>query len=142
MSDLTAKAPRTPRNIEEPSPEVDAIAHAVIGAALEVHRIFGPGYLESVYEESLAIEFKPQNISFEQQKPLGLNYKGHSVGEHRLDFLVGQKLVVELKAVDSIAPVHKAQVISYLKSTGLNLGLLINFNVELLKNGIQRIVLS
>jgi len=127
---------------EEPEGRVDQLAHAVIGAAIEVHRHLGPGYLESVYQEALAIEFKLQGIPSEPQKPVAVTYKGHPVGEGKLDFLVGQELVVELKAVDDLAPIHKAQVISYLKSTGLRLGLLINFNVSLLKNGVQRVILS
>ena len=102
----------------------------------------GYGYLESVYQEALAIEFKLQGIPSEPQKPVAVTYKGHPVGEGKLDFLVDQELVVELKAVEDLAPIHKAQVISYLRSTGLRLGLLINFNVTLLKNGIQRVILS
>jgi GxxExxY protein len=126
----------------EPEKRLDELAHAVIGSAIEVHRNLGPGYLESVYQEALAIEFQLQGIPFEPQKPIVVRYKSHPVGEGRLDFLVGSELVVELKAVDELAPIHKAQVISYLKSTNLHLGLLINFNVTMLKNGIQRVVLS
>ena len=126
----------------EPEEKIDRLAHAVIGAAIEVHRNLGPGYLESVYQEALAIEFQLQGIPFEPQKPIVVRYQNHPVGEGRLDFLVGGELVVELKAVDELAPIHKAQVISYLKSTNLRLGLLINFNVTMLKNGIQRVILS
>jgi len=127
---------------KEPEPEVDELARRVIGAALEVHRALGPGYLESVYEEALAVEFQLQAIPFERQKPVTVAYKGHFVGEGRLDYLVAEKLIVELKAVDALAPIHKAQVISYLKTTGLQLALLINFNVPFLKQGIQRVVLT
>ncbi len=126
----------------EPAERIDQLAHAVIGAAIEVHRHLGPGYLESVYQEALDIEFRLQRIPAESQKPITVMYKGRPVGEERLDFLVGNELVVELKAVDSLAPIHKAQIISYLKSTNLHLGLLINFNVTMLKNGLQRVVLS
>lgn len=126
----------------EPGHEVDALAHAVIGAAIEVHRHLGPGYLEAVYEEALAIEFHLLGIKAARQPPVSVQYKGHAVGNGRLDFLVGGLLVVELKTVDALGPIHKAQVLSYLRATGLSLGLLINFNVPVLKDGIQRIILS
>ncbi len=126
----------------EPNKKMDELAHTVIGAAIEVHRVLGPGYLESVYEEALVVELGLRNVPFERQKGLSLDYKGHEVGESRLDFLVGGLLVVELKAVDALAPVHTSQVISYLKAVGSPLGLLINFNVPVLKGGIKRIVLS
>ena len=126
----------------EPDSRVDGLARAVIGAAIEVHRILGPGYLESVYEEALALEFSLRQIPFARQKSVSVVYKGHSVGENRLDFLVGGCLIVELKAVEALAPIHQAQVISYLKATGLVLGLLINFNVPILKDGIRRVILS
>lgn len=128
--------------MEEPSKELDLFAHKVIGAAIEVHRLIGPGYLESVYEEALSVELNLRNIPFTRQVIISVNYKDHAVGEGRLDFLVGGNLVVELKAVDSLAPIHTAQVLSYLKATGRQLGLLINFNTPILKNGLKRIVLS
>jgi GxxExxY protein len=127
---------------KEPDKEVDDLAHRVIGAAIEVHRHLGPGYLESVYEEALAVELCLQGIPFERQKPVTVNYKGHSVGQGRLDLLVGDCLIVELKTVDAFVPIHRAQVISYLKTTGLCLGLLINFKVQRLKDGVRRVVLS
>ena len=114
----------------------------VIGSAIEVHRILGAGFLESVYESALAVEMRSRNISFEKQKIIPVTYKGHSVGENRLDFLVENTLVVELKAVSQLTPLHEAQTFSYLKATNLNLALLINFNVPLLKNGIRRIILN
>lgn len=126
----------------EPSKTVDELAHAVIGAAIEVHRTLGPGFLESVYEEALCVELRLRSIPFAHQYPVAVDYKGHSVGEGRLDLLVGNELVVELKTVDSLAPIHEAQVISYLKTTGCHLGLLINFNSVLLKDGIKRVVRS
>ena len=122
--------------------KIDALANKTIGAALEVHRILGPGYLESVYEEALARELALRQIPFECQKILAINYKGYLIGEGRLDILVDKILVVELKAVDSLIPIHHAQVLSYLKMTGLQLGLLINFNVPSLRNGIKRIILT
>lgn len=128
--------------MHEPSPELDRLTHEVIGAAIEVHRTLGPGYLESVYEEALAIEFALRGIPFTRQVVIAVDYKGHSVGESRLDFLVGGQLVTELKAVEVLIPIHSAQVISYLKTTGRSLGLLINFNVGLLKDGVKRVVLT
>lgn len=128
--------------MHEPDPRVDALAREVIGAAIEVHRHLGPGYLESIYEEAMAVELTLRGVAFERQKPVGLRYKGHILGDHRLDLLVGDCLIVELKAVDVLAPIHHAQVLSYLKATSLTLGLLINFNVPVLKHGIKRIVLT
>jgi GxxExxY protein len=128
--------------MREPSQRVDGLARQVIGAAIEVHRILGPGFLESVYEEALAIEFRLRDIPFERQKPIVLVYKNNPVGDSRLDYLVGQELVVELKAVEIVHPIHPAKVINYLKMTGLDLGLIINFHVEQLKNGIKRIVVT
>jgi GxxExxY protein len=126
----------------EPDRVVDELSHAVIGAAIEVHRHLGPGYLEGVYEEALAWEFQTRRLPFERQRPIAVRYKGHLVGEGRLDFLVGALLIVELKAVDALSSIHDAQVISYLKSTGLHLGLLVNFHVSVLKHGIRRVILS
>ena len=126
----------------EPDHTLDDLARGVIGAAIEVHRHLGPGYLESVYQEALAVELRLRGIPFEPQKPISIDYKGTKAGEGRLDFLIDGRLITELKAVDTIAPIHKAQVISYLKAMDLQLGLLINFNTTLLKDGIQRIVLT
>lgn len=121
---------------------MDELAHNVIGAAIEVHRLLGPGYLEGVYEEALVVEFGVLGIPFERQKAINIEYKGRMIAESRLDLLVGGRLVVELKAVEVLAPIHTAQVISYLKALSLHLGLLINFNVPVLKSAIKRIVLS
>ena len=126
----------------EPDGLVDAFARAVIGAAIEVHRHLGPGYLESVYEEALAIEFALRDIPFERQKPVPVNYKSHTVGQARVDFLVGDSVVLELKALEILLPIHTAQVISYLKATRCAVGLLINFDVPALRDGIRRVVLS
>lgn len=120
----------------------DELARVVVDAAIEVHRVLGPGFLETVYEEALAIELTLRGVAFARQVPTGLHYKGQPVGEGRIDLLVGGRLVVELKAVEQLAPIHLAQVISYLKATGLRLGLLITFNVQLLRLGIRRVVLS
>lgn len=128
--------------LNEPSKDTDALVHLIIDAAMEVHRTLGPGYMESIYEEALAIELKMRGISFERQKQIAVNYKGHNLGEGRLDLLVGNKIIVELKTVETLAPVHKAQLLSYLKTTGHRIGLLINFNVALLKDGIKRVICS
>ncbi len=111
----------------------------MIGAAIEVHRILGPGYIESVYEEALALELEQRGISFSRQCAVTVMYKGREIGKARLDFLVGERVVLEIKAVDSLVPVHRAQLISYLRATGLELGLLINFNQEVLRDGIRRV---
>ncbi len=124
----------------EPDNKTDKLAHAVIGAAIEVHRQLGPGFLESIYEEALCVELADAGIPVERQKEIGVIYKCRTIGKHRLDLLVGEVLIVELKTVEALADIHKAQVISYLKAAGLQLGLLINFNVPVLKSGIQRIV--
>jgi GxxExxY protein len=128
--------------LREPEREVDHFAYAVIGAAIEVHRHLGPGFLESIYESALMAELSSRSIPFERQKTVPLMYKGQSVGMHRLDLLVGRQVVVELKAVDAVAPIHFAQMISYLAATRLPLGLLINFHVRVLKDGIHRIIRS
>ena len=126
----------------EPQGELDALARRVIGAAIEVHRALGPGYLESVYEEDLALELEAQRIDCDRQAPVRIDYKGQVVGEARLDLLVAGRLIVELKAVDALLPIHQAQVLSYLKATQRQLGLLINFNVRVLRDGVKRIVLT
>jgi GxxExxY protein len=125
----------------KPAPELNQLTQAVIGAAIEVHRTLGPGFLESVYEEALAVELTVRQIPFAKQHPIGIQYKGHIIGEGRLDFLIDQYLILELKAVEALHPIHTAQVLSYLKVTRCPLGLLINFNVSVLKEGIRRIAL-
>jgi GxxExxY protein len=122
------------------SAELNALSHAVIGAAIEVHRTLGPGFLESVYEEALCVELKLRGISFESQVEVGVQYKGEPVGVGRLDILVAGALIVELKAVETLAPIHEAQLLSYLKATGHRLGLLMNFNIPVLRNGLKRII--
>lgn len=126
----------------EPDRELDELAHRVIGAAIEVHRGLGSGYLESVYEEAMAVEMGLREIPFERQRSFEVLYKDRRVGEGRLDFLVGGRLVVELKTVDQFAAIHFAQVLDYLKAGSFQLGLLINFKSAVLRDGIQRIVLS
>lgn len=121
----------------EPGTATDQLARSVIGAAIEVHRLLGPGYPESVYKEALCVELQLWGIPFARQPQITLNYKEHAIGSHRPDLLVGGCLIVELKAVDTLAPIHSAQLLAYLKATGLRLGLLINFNVPILKAGIR-----
>jgi GxxExxY protein len=104
-----------------------AITQPIIAAAIVVHRELGPGFWESVYEQALAVEFALNGIAFVRQKPVSLFYRDHQIGEHRLDFLVEGKIVVELKAVETLENVHFAIVRSYLKATGLADGLILNF---------------
>jgi GxxExxY protein len=114
----------------------------IIGAAIEVHRQLGPGLLESAYQSCLVRELVLEGIPFEQEKPLPVKYKGVNIDcGYRLDFLVDGKVVVELKSVDALQSVHEAQLLTYLKLTDCQVGLLINFNVTLLRNGIKRMVL-
>jgi GxxExxY protein len=118
------------------------LTHKIIGAAIEVHRTLGPGLLESAYEECLARELVLQGVKFERQKPVPVVYKDVKLEcGYRLDFLVESKVVVELKAVESIAPVHEAILLTYLRLSGCRLGLLINFNVVTLKEGVRRLVI-
>jgi GxxExxY protein len=126
----------------EPDEGVDRIARRTIGAALEVHRVLGPGFLEVMYEEALCVELNLREISFVRQTQIPICYKGQQIGEGRLDLLVADCLIVELKAVEALAPIHTAQVLSYLRATGQSLGLLINFNVPMLRQGIKRIALT
>jgi GxxExxY protein len=122
--------------------EVNQLARRVIDAAVEVHRHLGPGYQESVYENALAVELGLRGISFQRQAGFNVDYKGHGVGEGRMDLLVDRVLVVELKAVDRLTDVHVSQAISYLKATRLPLALLINFDVPVLMRGVRRVVLN
>ena len=117
------------------------ITSNILASAIEVHSNLGPGLLESVYEEALVIEFELKGIYFERQKEIDLKYKNRPIGKHRLDFLIENEVIVELKTVESIHNIHIAQVLTYLKATGKRIGLIINFNVELLKNGIKRLVI-
>ena len=142
MFKMNRKDAKVAKILREPGEEVEQLTHHVIGAALEVHKALGPGFLETVYEEALCIELELQDIPFKRQYEVESTYKGRQVGLGCLDLIVGDKLIVELKAVDLLAPIHTAQVLSYLKATGLSLGLLINFNVPILKEGIKRVVLS
>jgi GxxExxY protein len=122
--------------------ERDALSEAVIGHALTVHRALGPGLFESAYADCLAHEFELAGVSFAREVPVPLTYKGLKIANaYRLDFLVEDRLVLEIKSVDRFEPVHQAQLLTYLRLTGKRVGLLLNFNEALLKNGILRRVL-
>ena len=122
---------------------VNDLTGAVIGAASEVHRILGPGLLESAYQECLARELVLRQIPFERERPVPRAYKGIRLEcGYRVDLLVAQSVVVEIKAIEEIAPIHEAQLLTYLQLGGWHVGLLINFNVVVLKNGIRRRVLA
>jgi len=121
--------------------EINKVTEAIIGAAIEVHRGLGPGLLESAYEECLCREMTLRRLPFERQKPLPVEYKGVKLDcGYRLDVVVADAVVVEIKAVSAIAPVHEAQLLTYLKLGNWRVGLLVNFNVPILKQGIKRIV--
>jgi GxxExxY protein len=121
--------------------DLNAVTDQIIKCAIEVHRNLGPGLLESIYEKAMCHELSINRVNFSNQVVIPIAYKGVSLGEHRLDLLVDNKVIVEFKAVDRMDPVFKAQLLSYLKMTGKKLGLLINFNVPVLKDGIQRVIL-
>jgi GxxExxY protein len=121
--------------------QVDNLTQEVIGAAIEVHRALGPGLLESAYETCLCHELRLRKMPFERQKELPVRYKGVQLDcGYRLDVLVASAVVVELKAIEALLPIHEAQVLSYLRLGGWPIGLLINFHVPVLKHGIKRIV--
>ena len=119
----------------------DELTEKIIGAAIEVHRILGPGLLESLYEEALCIELGLRDISYERQAEVSVQYKGHALGRQRVDLLVAGEVIVELKSVSKLPEVATAQVLSYLKATGLKRALLINFGMPRLVDGIKRISL-
>jgi GxxExxY protein len=140
-----AKDARSAKNakregVAEPRTDVDALARAVIGAAIEVHSVLGPGFLESAYEAALCIELDLRGIPYERQVPIALPYKGSAIGLARMDLVVARQLVVELKAVETLTPLHVAQTLSYLAAAALRLGLIITFNVRLLRDGIKRVI--
>lgn len=119
------------------------LTHGIIGAAISVHRALGPGLLESAYEECLCREFTEQQIEFERQKPIPLVYKNVKLDcGYRIDVLAGRRVVVEIKAVDALAPIHDAVLLTYLRLSGCRIGLLINFHVVVLKDGVRRLVLN
>ncbi len=131
----------TAEKASETAEQLNTLTGIIIGAAIEVHRILGPGLLESAYEACLVFELKHRGLKVEKQKELPLFYKNLELDcGYRLDLLVEDAVIVEVKAVNSIASIHHAQLTSYLKLSGCKVGLLINFNVEILRKGISRIV--
>ena len=116
--------------------------HRVIGSAITVHRALGPGFLESIYRQAMCLELDARRMTYERERPIRVRYRDVPLSGQRLDLLVDQLVVVELKAVSRVEDIHRAQLISYLRTTGLRAGLLINFRVRLLKDGLHRIVLS
>jgi GxxExxY protein len=122
--------------------EFDELSNRVIGCALEVHRNLGPGLLESTYEQCLAHELRINNIPFTLQYPLPVTYKGIRLDcGYRVDLLVDNSIIVELKSIDKILPIHEAQLLTYMKLSDISIGLLMNFNVKYIKDGIKRMVL-
>src|SRR5687767_2553179 len=126
------------QNKEIPLLEKD-VTEKIIYAAIEVHKALGPGLLESVYQTCMVHEAKLLKLNFEQQVPLSVNYKGIQLdGGYRLDFIFEKRVIVELKAIEEVLPIHEAQLMTYLKLTNIHVGLLLNFNVPVLKEGIYR----
>ena len=121
---------------------INDITYKIIGCAYEVHKILSPGLLESTYETCLCYELEKQGLKFEKQKELMINYKGATLNNgYRKDILVEDSIVLELKSVENLLPIHTAQILTYLKLSEHNLGLLINFNVTNLQNGIHRYII-
>ena len=123
--------------------QVNQLTERIIGCAIEVHRTLGPGLLERTYEDCLARELQLQHLPFERQKRLNVTYKGIEIRRaYRLDLLVDETVVVEIKTVDSLLPIHDAQLLTYLRLGGYRVGLLLNFKVPVLRDGIRRKVLG
>ena len=134
---LSALRIASPLSVEE-----ERTIHQVIGSAITVHRTLGPGFLESIYRQALCIELEQRGLAYRREQLIHVTYRGVPLSGQRLDLVVDDRIVVELKAVSRIEDIHRAQVISYLRTTGMRAGLLINFRVRVLKDGLQRIVLS
>ena len=126
---------------EEADPEWRRLTNSIIGAAIAVHRELGPGHVESVYANALELEFRARSIPYAREHRFKLLYRGEAVGVGRVDFLVEQTVIVEVKSVEVLASIHVAQALSYMKATGKKLGLVINFNAKMLKDGVRRISL-
>jgi GxxExxY protein len=130
------------KSVEDGGTEIlNELSSAIIGGAIEVHREFGPGLLESIYEEALVLELVSRGLEVERQKEVRLNYKGQPLNStYRIDLLVEHQIIIELKAVSQVLSIHEAQLLTYLKITQCRLGLLLNFNVPVLKQGIKRVI--
>ncbi len=129
---------RLPTSLPE---ETEALLRDIIGCAMQVHRNLGPGFLESIYKQAMCLEMRSRGVRYECEKPVSVTYGGREVARHRVDLVVANLVVVELKAVPALERIHVAQVVSYLRATSLRAGLLFNFNVARLKDGIRRVVL-
>ena len=134
---LPARRPDSPLSFE-----AEWVMRQTIGAAIAVHRALGPGFLESIYRRAMCIELDSRSLSFDRERSIHVQYRGVEIPGQRVDLIVQGLIVVELKSVARLDDVHRAQLISYLRTTGLKGGLLINFRVRVLKEGLQRIVLS
>ena len=121
--------------------DVDNLTERIIGCAIEVHRQLGPGLLEGIYESALCAEFQDAGLQHQRQLAVSVQYKGKTIGECRLDLLVEDAVVLEIKSVERFDPVFEAQILTYLRITGKRVGLLLNFNTRLLKDGIKRYIL-
>lgn len=142
MTFLNHQDTKTLRAFEPVAADLDKIGAQVVDVAFQVHKTIGPGLMENIYEEAFCCELKDRNIAFERQKIIPVQYKHHKLElVHRLDLLIEDSVIVELKCVDRLQPVHDSQILSYLKLTNLRLGYLINFNVPVIKEGIKRKVL-
>ena len=131
----------TPRHRGSEAYEHDPLTQRIIGCAIEVHRQLGPGLMEATYEEALCIELKDQGMSFLRQAGVPVYYKGHLIGEHRPDLVVQDRVVVEVKSVERLIGVHQAQLLAYMRVLKKPVGLLLNFNSEVLRTGIRRLVI-
>lgn len=121
-------------------PETERTIERTIGCAIAVHKALGPGYLEGVYHDALGLELDYRHISFERERAVPILYRGQLLRTHRLDLVIERRLLVELKAVERLERIHHAQVVAYLRSSGLRVGLLMNFNSVMLKSAMRRIV--
>jgi GxxExxY protein len=137
VSHRGTEAQRQHREMED----INKLTEKIIGCAIEVHRVLGPGLLESVYEEALCIELSDAGLKFQRQVSIPAVYKGRNVGQYLIDLIVEEAVIVELKSVDRHDPVFEAQILTYLRVAGKKVGLLINFNSKLLKSGIKRFAL-
>ena len=122
------------------SPHVEDVMNRVIGACIEVHRHLGPGFLESTYHRAVCIELSERGIAYEKAKRVTISYKGNTLSDQFIDLVIESCVIVEIKAVSQLEEIHAAQLVAYLKATGLRAGLLINFNKPVLKAGLRRIV--
>ena len=129
------------RRDTEAMKQLNSLSERIIGCAIEAHRELGPGLFESVYEQALAIELNVAGLRYHRQICQPALYKGHLLGKYRIDFIVEDSVIIEVKSVERFDPVHAAQVLTYLRLTGLKVGLLLNFNSKLLTDGLRRYIL-